>query len=125
MMRAMDMAYSCELNKTFVSTVKFTVFAVDNNTGTVVWKKEPVKNWVVQVFAVQIFIITFTNPNNIHFWDSETGDNCWHLNMPFLNVDMKSDYSANYFCVPTSELIQSSDNRISGDNHQFCVIVSN
>ena len=77
MMRAMDMAYSCELNKTFVSTVKCTVFAVDNNTGTVVWKKEPVKNWVVQVLAVQKIIITFTNPNNIHL----LGCRNWHLNM--------------------------------------------
>ena len=122
-MRAMDMAYSFEMSRIFVSTVNCTMFAVDKRSCKVVWSQRPYDNWVVRIFCVNSFIITFTNPNNVHCWDAATGDKCWNLNLPFLDVDMKSNPTANQFCVPTSEEIESqselnpkSDNRMQSIN---------
>lgn len=86
-MRALDMAYSFNLRRIYVSTVNCTFFAVDRTSCEVVWKKVPAENWVVRVFAIQTFVITFTNPNKIHCWDAKTGDSRWRF------------YDADYNCT--------------------------
>ena len=95
------MACFIEMSRIFVSTANFTMFAVHKSSCG---NRDLLKTGSLIYFPSTVLLSRLPIKFNVLYWDAATGDECWHLNMPFSNkFDMKSDPTANQFCVPTSE----------------------